>query len=65
MRQTIIMYKLFVKLIDIEKGMKIMKGLLKQIYWKLPINKEIKEKISKKRYERILRKEEEENYFNY
>lgn len=61
MRQTIIMYKLFVKLIDIEKGMKIMKGLLKQIYWKLPINKEIKEKISKKRYERILRKEEEED----
>lgn len=38
-----------------------MKGLLKQIYWKLPINNEVKEKISQKRYERILRKEEEED----
>lgn len=38
-----------------------MKGLLKQIYWKLPINREIKQKISQKRYEIILRKEEQED----
>lgn len=35
-----------------------MKGLLKSIFWKLPISLRLKEKISQKRYERILRKEE-------
>lgn len=36
-----------------------MKDLIKKIYWKLPIGKKIKSKISRKRYEKILRKEKE------
>ena len=36
-----------------------MKDLIKKIYWKLPIGKKIKYKISRKRYEKILRKEKE------
>lgn len=34
-----------------------MKGILKRVFWKLPIGKDFKNKISQKRYERILLKE--------
>ncbi len=35
-----------------------MKSILKRIYWKLPISQKWKEKIGRKRYEIIIRKEE-------
>lgn len=34
------------------------KSTLKKIYWKLPINKDLKQKISDKRFERMIRLEE-------
>lgn len=36
-----------------------MKKLLKKIFWKLPINKDIKNYLAEKRYEKILKKEKE------
>ncbi|WP_286313019.1 glycoside hydrolase family 99-like domain-containing protein [Romboutsia ilealis] len=35
-----------------------MKSFLKKIYWKLPINYKLKEKISQRRFEKIIKKEE-------
>ncbi|MBR3614188.1 MAG: glycoside hydrolase family 99-like domain-containing protein [Clostridia bacterium] len=41
-----------------------MKKLLKKIFWKLPINKDLKNSIAQKRYERILKKEKEYDDMN-
>lgn len=38
-----------------------MKEKLKRIFWKLPISSEIKKKISRKRFERIIEKEEQQD----